>query len=62
MICGKKKTRGGWGGSLRKETRANTYIGQRSMCKHRKSFKNILVVIIFYDCWPVSLNVNKNTK
>lgn len=62
MICEKErlKTRGRAG--LRKETGGNTYIGQRGMCKHRKSFKDILMIIVFYDCWPVSLEVNKNTK
>lgn len=40
---------------------AHTYIGQGGMCKHRKSFKDILMIIIFYNCWPVGLKV-KNTK
>jgi hypothetical protein len=40
----------------------HTYIGQGGMCKHRKSFKDIFMIIIFYNSWPVSLKVNRNIK
>lgn len=40
----------------------HTYIGQGGMCKHRESFKDILMIIVFYNSWPVSLKANRNTK
>lgn len=41
---------------------AHTYIGQGGVCKHRKTFKDILMIIIFYNGWPVSLKANRNAK
>lgn len=41
---------------------AHTYIGQGGVCKHRKSFKDILVIIIFDNSWPVSLKANRKMK
>lgn len=41
---------------------AHTYIGQGGMCKHGKPFKDILMIIIFYNSRPVGLQGNRNTK
>lgn len=41
---------------------AHTYIGQGGMCKHRKSFKDILMIIIFYNSWPVSLKARETQR